>query len=104
MPLVPCGNQARMMISSPLSFVIPKSQWVEQLLPQLGYGSLQVIEVKISSGVLAVGIPKAVGENRQPRTYLLDDDWEKAVAHYRICSKPFSIYGQFSSSPVQDLA
>jgi len=71
------------MISSPLSFAIPKSQWVEQLLPQLGYGSLQLIEVKISSGVMAAGIPKAVEEIRQARAYLLDGDWEKTVAHCR---------------------
>jgi hypothetical protein len=64
-------------------FAVPKSHWVEQLLPQLGYGRLELIEVRISTGALPGGIPKAVAEIRQARAYLNDGDWEKAAAHCR---------------------
>ena len=67
----------------PLKFMIPKSQWVERLLPQLGYGRLELIEVRISNGTRAEGLPKAVQEIRQARAYLVNGDWEKVVAHCR---------------------
>jgi hypothetical protein len=67
----------------PMVFTLPKSQWVEQLLPQLGYGTLELIEVKISNTALPQGLPKAVAEIRQARAYLNDGDWEKAAAHCR---------------------
>jgi hypothetical protein len=31
-------------------FTIPKSHWVDKLLPQLGYGSVELIEVRIPGG------------------------------------------------------
>jgi hypothetical protein len=67
----------------PIIFTIPKSQWVEKLLPQLGYGRLELIEVRIPNGIRAEGLPKAVQEVREARAYLLNGDWEKAVAHCR---------------------
>jgi hypothetical protein len=67
----------------PLAFTIPKSHWVDKLLPQLGYGKVELIEVRIPSGSRADGLPKAVQEIRQARAYLLNGDWEKAVAHCR---------------------
>src|SRR5713101_573899 len=67
----------------PITFTIPKSQWVEKLLPQLGHGKVELIEVRIPSGSRADGLPKAVQEIRQARAYLLNGDWEKAVAHCR---------------------
>ena len=66
-----------------LPFTIPKSLWVEKLLPQLGYGMLELIEVRISKGASPEGIPKAVEEIRKARAYLTDGDNLKAVAHCR---------------------
>jgi len=67
----------------PIAFTIPKSQWIEKLLPQLGYGRLELIEVRISNGIRAEGLPKAVQEVREARAYLANGDWEKAVTHCR---------------------
>jgi len=69
--------------TEPLYFSIPRSQWLERLLPQLGYGKLELIEVRISNGVRPEGLPKAVQEIRQARSYLAEGDWEKAVIHCR---------------------
>jgi hypothetical protein len=68
----------------PIVFTIPQSHWVKQLLPQLGYGSLELIEVRIANGALPAGIPKAVEEIRKARAYLVDGDWDKAAAHCRM--------------------
>ncbi len=67
----------------PITLTIPKSQWVEKLLPQLGYGRLELIEVRISNGMRAEGLPKAVLEIQEARAYLANGDWEKVVAHCR---------------------
>ncbi len=67
----------------PIIFTIPKSQWVEKLLPQLGYGRLELIEIRIPNGMCAEGLPKAVQEVREARAYLLNGDWEKVVSHCR---------------------
>jgi hypothetical protein len=67
----------------PIIFTIPKSQWIEKLLPQLGHGRLELIEVRISTGIRAEGLPKAVQEIREARGYLANGDWEQVVAHCR---------------------
>lgn len=67
----------------PLVFMIPKSHWVDKLLPQLGYGKIELIEVRIPDGIRGQGLPEAVKEMREARSYLLNGDWEKAVAHCR---------------------
>jgi hypothetical protein len=67
----------------PIVFTIAKSQWVEQILPQLGNGRLELIEVRLPDGFRAEGLPKAVQEVRMARSYLDNGDWDKAVAHCR---------------------
>lgn len=67
----------------PLVFTIPKSHWVDKLLPGLGYGKIELIEVRIPEGIRGQGLPEAVKEIRQARSYLLNGDWEKAVGHCR---------------------
>jgi len=66
-----------------VAFTIPKSQWIEQLLPQLGYGGLELLEVRITSNVRPEGLPQSVQELRQAQKYLNEGDWEKAVEHCR---------------------
>lgn len=36
-----------------LTFVIPRSQWVDNLLPALGYGGLEILEIRYGSSALA---------------------------------------------------
>jgi hypothetical protein len=67
----------------PMVFTIPKSHWIEKLLPQLGYGRIELIEVRIPGGSAGSVLSKAVQEIRQARAYLVNGDWDKAVAHCR---------------------
>jgi len=66
-----------------LGFGIPKSQWVEQLLPQLGYGGLELLEVRITTNVRSEGLPQAVQELRQAQRHLSEGNWENAVEQCR---------------------
>jgi hypothetical protein len=66
-------------------FSIPKSHWIEGILPQLGYGRIEILEVRLSPTATSDhGLPKAVSEIRRARDFLLDGEWDKAVAHCRI--------------------
>jgi hypothetical protein len=66
-----------------LTFEIPRSQWVDNILPGLGYGGLELLEVRCGIGVLARELPKSVQEIREAKKYLSEGDWDKAVGHCR---------------------
>lgn len=65
-----------------LAFTIPRSQWVD-LLPRLGYGGLELLEVRYGSGVNAFQLPKSVAEIQLAKKALVENDWDKAVSHCR---------------------
>lgn len=64
------------------AFTVPWSQWID-LLPQLGYGGLELLEVRYGPGVSAFHLPKSVEEIQNAKKYLRAHDWEKAVSHCR---------------------
>jgi hypothetical protein len=66
-----------------IAFSIQKSQWIETLLPQLGYGGLEILEVRFGPAAIARELPKSVVEIQEAKRYLLEGDWEKAVGHCR---------------------
>ncbi len=66
-----------------IAFAIPKSEWAERLLPQLGYGGLELLEVRVAGSVRPEGLPQSVQELREAQKYLNEGEWEKAVGHCR---------------------
>jgi len=66
-----------------LLFSIPRSVWVDSILPALGYGGLELLEVRYGSGFLASALPKSVEQISAAKKYLLEGDWDKAVMHCR---------------------
>lgn len=68
---------------SELRFTIPKSEWVEKLLPGLGYKGLELLEIRMNSRAVAQQLPQAVEEIKQAQEHLLDGDWERAVQRCR---------------------
>lgn len=69
--------------STTMNFAIPRSQWTDKLLPGLGYGGLEVLEVRYGTGLIAKELPKSVAEIQQARKYLLEADWNNAIEHCR---------------------
>jgi hypothetical protein len=66
-----------------LVFTIPRSQWVDEILPGLGYGGLEILEVRYGAGVFARILPQSVAEIQEARKCLFEGKWEKATLHCR---------------------
>lgn len=67
-----------------LIFVIPRSQWVEELLPGLKYGGLEILEVRYGSGIASETLRNSVAEIKQAKKYLGEGQWDKAALHCRM--------------------
>jgi hypothetical protein len=66
-------------------FTISRSHWIEKILPELGYGRIELLEVRVSPSLSTnEDSPSAVGAIRRAKDLLVDGDWNKAVAHCRI--------------------
>lgn len=69
---------------SDMNFTIPRSDWVEKYLPALGYGGLEILEIRYGSGVAGDGLRKSVAEIKEAKKNLSEGQWDKAVLHCRI--------------------
>jgi hypothetical protein len=65
-----------------MRFTIPKSEWVEKILPGLGYKGLELLEFP-TGGAVAKEFQQAVEEFTQARQHLLNAEWERAVHRCR---------------------
>lgn len=71
-------------VTSDLIFTIPRSQWVEEYLPGLRYGGLEILEIRYGSGVAAEGLQDSVAEIKEAKKYLAEGQWDKAALHCRM--------------------
>jgi hypothetical protein len=80
-----------------MRFTIPKSEWVEKVLPGLGYKGLELLEFRMSDRALAQQLPQSVEEIKQGQQHLLDADWERAAQRCRnaiellVVARPLSV-------------
>jgi hypothetical protein len=80
-------------------FTISRSHWIEKILPELGYGRIELLEVRVSPSISAEEeSPNAVGAIRRARDLLVDGDWNKAVAHCRIAIETIPDTGALPSN------
>lgn len=63
--------------------VIPKSQWIERVLPGLGYGKYKVVEIPIPSAMMREPFLEAIASFEKAQGYFVSEDFDKAVAHCR---------------------
>jgi hypothetical protein len=66
-----------------MRFTVPKSEWVEKVLPGLGYKGLELLEFPTGQGSVAKEFQQAVEEFAQARQHLLNAEWERAVHRCR---------------------
>ncbi|MFC1716116.1 hypothetical protein ACFL6S_20765 [Candidatus Poribacteria bacterium] len=64
-------------------FDIPQSRWIGEILPALGYGRFELIEVPIPEEIVPETFHKALQELRKSQRYFIQGDYDKAVAHCR---------------------
>lgn len=70
-------------VTSDLVFTIPRSQWVEEYLPGLRYGGVEILEIRYGSGVAAEGLRDSVAEIKEAKKYLAEGQWDKVALHCR---------------------
>lgn len=67
-----------------LNFTIPRSEWVEEILPGLRYGGLEILEIRHGPGVIGTGLRTSLAEVKEARKYLAEGYWDKAALHCRM--------------------
>ncbi len=66
-----------------VQFVVPKSYWVEKLLPALGYPGFKLIEIPLTHNAIGEDYKDIISEFNQAQDYFNKDDYNKCVAHCR---------------------
>lgn len=66
-----------------ITFTIPQSNWIDKILPGLGYGKIKLIEVPIPEKIIPGIFKKALEEIQQSQRYFLEGNYDKVVAHCR---------------------
>jgi hypothetical protein len=66
-----------------LNFAIPRSQWVDHLLPGLGYRGLEILEIRYGSGLIALALPTSVKEIQEAKKCLSEGYFDKSAVHCR---------------------
>jgi hypothetical protein len=64
-------------------FVIPRSQWVDMLLPNLGYRGLELIEIKYGTPLARQLLPNAVAQIQQAQKHILEGRWQEGILDCR---------------------
>jgi hypothetical protein len=85
-----------------LTFSIEHSQWVNKILPNLGYNAGALVEIPPISILLPKEYAVAIKELEQANRYFIGNDYDKAVAHCRAAIEPIekqfsNIRGEFPS-------
>jgi hypothetical protein len=89
------GNASRSFItgfdkaSGHVDFQIAQSDWVKNLLPQMGHQSFRLIELPIASQIIPGEYATSMRELEEARKYFLNGDYDKTVAHCRSALDPF---------------
>lgn len=66
-----------------LSFTIPRSVWVEKILPKIGFRNFRLIEVPLSHNQLKEAYDDILIEFNKAEQYFNAQDYNKCVAHCR---------------------
>jgi hypothetical protein len=75
--------------SGHVDFQIPQSNWVNNLLPQMGHQSFHLIELPTASQIIPAEYATSLKELEEAKKYFLNGDYDKTVAHCRSALDPF---------------
>jgi hypothetical protein len=64
---------------------IPQSHWAKVVLPELGYGQINLVEIPTPKQAVPEVFAKALYEFDQAQRYLTQGDFDKVVSHCRNC-------------------
>jgi len=66
-----------------INFTLPRSVWIEKLLPALGFRNLKLIEIPLTHDILKEAYAHIISEFNKAEQYFNDKDYNKCVAHCR---------------------
>ncbi|HTD41431.1 MAG TPA: hypothetical protein VK671_12470 [Mucilaginibacter sp.] len=66
-----------------INFQIPKSVWIEKILPNLGYRNLKLVEIPLSHNNLKEAYDDIISEFEKAEHYFNLHDYNKCIAHCR---------------------
>lgn len=66
-----------------LSLLVPQSHWVDKVLPGLGYGKMQLLEVPIPATVIGASLARTVSELQRSQDAMKNGDYNKALGSCR---------------------
>ena len=72
-----------------INFEIPQSDWIKNMLPQLGHDSFRLIELPGTSQVIPTEYASSLKELEAAKKYFLNGDFDKTVGHCRSAIEPF---------------
>jgi hypothetical protein len=64
-------------------FDIPQSHWTSKILPQLGYGTVKIVEIPMTDRIIGEEFKKSVSELVFAQQYFEKGDYDKSVGHCR---------------------
>lgn len=70
-------------VAHPFQVVLPKSEWVEKILPKLGYETFKLLEIPFTHSSLNEAYDDILDEFNQAEEYYNKNDYNKCVAHCR---------------------
>ena len=77
--------------SGDANFTIPQSRWVNDLLPQMGYDAIRILEIPVSSPVLPVEYAGAIQELEKAKQSFMIGGYDQAVGYCRIAIEPLKM-------------
>jgi hypothetical protein len=66
-----------------VQFIVPKSDWVERLLPALGYAGFKLIEIPLTHRLLHEAYDNIISEFNKAESYFNKGDYNACIAHCR---------------------
>jgi hypothetical protein len=71
-----------------LDIKITQSQWINKILPKLGYKQYRLIELPSFSNIIPESYKISISELETASMYFKNNDWDKVVSHCRSAIDP----------------
>jgi hypothetical protein len=78
---------------------IPRSEWIDKVLPPLGYGKIYLVEVPTAERAIGKLIPGALEEFQKAQQQMLLGDYNKTLGHLRNALEILSNAVKYEGTP-----
>lgn len=82
-----------------MTVIIPRSDWVDKVLPGLGYGKIYLVEVPVPQRAIGEIIANTLKEFQQAQQQMLLGDYNKVLGHLRNTLEVLSDAVEYKGTP-----